>query len=176
VKVKAETMDWTLTLKRRSVNLIIYCLLILFSTQTLLCRIVEYLIHALIQDFGVVPLLVKNFTSKIKAEYFKSEQGTFKGGFRYTPLDAVSSAEKSRYVQDEMQIYSGQVPEHTRFDGRISYSHNKPKMAGKINLDIQSVLDNQNAISVGYNVQSNSTYFLYRGSGFVPVLPFQWNF
>jgi len=99
-----------------------------------------------------------------------------KGGFRYTPLNQAASAEIGRYVEDATQIYAGQVPVYKRLDARISYSYNKPKMAGKINLDIQNVLNNINATSVGFNAESNTTYFLYRGSGLVPVLSFQWDF
>jgi hypothetical protein len=118
-------------------------------------------------------------------EFYFKEKGTIlqiggryllKGGFRYTPFDAIESSKEGRYVQDENQIYASQVPIYKRLDVRISYSFNKPKMAGKINLDIQNALNNINATSVGYNVETNSTYFQYRGSGLVPVLSFQWDF
>ena len=100
----------------------------------------------------------------------------FKGGLRYTPNDPVASAEQGKYVEQTSLTYSGQVPAYQRLDARISYSYNKPKLAGKINLDIQNVLDRKNPTSVGYSVASNELFFQYRGSGFTPVLSFQWDF
>ncbi|MFT5886101.1 MAG: hypothetical protein ACI9IP_002565 [Arcticibacterium sp.] len=99
-----------------------------------------------------------------------------KGGFRYTPQDAAASLAAGRYVADDSRFYELQVPNYSRIDARISYTYNKPKMSGKINLDIQNVLNNNNTRSVGYSAETNTLFFDNRGSGFVPVLSFQWDF
>jgi outer membrane receptor protein involved in Fe transport len=100
----------------------------------------------------------------------------YKGGLRYTPHDPVASLEKGKYVELASETNSLQVPAYQRLDARISYSYNKPRLAGKINLDIQNVLNRKNPTSVGYLVTTNETYFQYRGSGLTPVLSFQWDF
>ena len=99
-----------------------------------------------------------------------------KGGFRYTPQDAAASLAAGKYVADDSRFYELQVPNYNRIDARISYTYNKPKMSGKINLDIQNVLNNNNTRSVGYSAETNTLFFDNRGSGFVPVLSFQWDF
>ncbi len=119
-----------------------------------------------------------------KEFYFKSKGSIlqlggrflYKGGLRYTPLDPVASAEAGRYIELEGQTYSEQVPSYNRLDARISYSYNKPKLAGKINIDVQNVLNRKNPTSVSYIASTNTTRFNYRGSGLTPVLSFQWDF
>ncbi|WP_082391177.1 TonB-dependent receptor [Jiulongibacter sediminis] len=100
----------------------------------------------------------------------------YKGGFRYTPPIISETIEKGYYVNDLERTYSGQVPPYQRMDGRISYSYNGSKVSGKINLDIQNVLNRQNPSSIGFNFNTQQTYLLYRGAGFTPVLSFQWDF
>ena len=99
-----------------------------------------------------------------------------KGGFRYTPHDISASLSEGRYVADDSRFYELQVPNYNRIDARISYTYNKPKLSGKINLDVQNVLNNNNTRSVGYSSETNSLFFDNRGSGLVPVLSFQWDF
>ncbi|MGR3809655.1 carboxypeptidase-like regulatory domain-containing protein [Jiulongibacter sp. NS-SX5] len=100
----------------------------------------------------------------------------FKGGFRYTPPDLTETRERGYYFNDISRAYEGQVGPYKRLDGRMSYTYNGNKVAGKINLDIQNVLNTRNPSSLGYNFNTNETYLIYRGAGFTPVLSFQWDF
>lgn len=99
-----------------------------------------------------------------------------KGGLRYTPPDEAASTASGFFVADETRVNEGQIPGYKRIDARISYAYNAKKVAGKINLDIQNLLDTRNATGIAYNVSTRDLQVQYRGSGFTPVLSFQWDF
>lgn len=100
----------------------------------------------------------------------------YSGGFRYTPYDPVLSKEKGYYVALKDADFSMQVPAYQRLDTRIAYRFNARKVAGNLSLDVQNITNRINPTSVGYDNKTNTTYIQYRGSGFVPVLAFQFDF
>ena len=100
----------------------------------------------------------------------------FAGGFRYTPYDAVKSKEKGFYVGDQTKENDGQVAPFQRLDTRISYRFNGKKTAGNVSLDFQNATNKLNPTNIAYNAATNTTYTEYRGSGFIPVLSFQFDF
>ncbi len=100
----------------------------------------------------------------------------FAGGFRYTPFDPIKSKEKGFYVADQAKENEGQVAPFQRLDTRISYRFNGRKTAGNISLDFQNATNRLNPTNIAYNAASNSIYTEYRGSGFIPVLSFQFDF
>lgn len=98
------------------------------------------------------------------------------GGFRYTPFDPILSRTSGKYVAKEFAEYEGQVPAYRRLDTRVAYRFNKRKLSGNISLDFQNVLNYLNPTSIGYNAAKNETFFVYNGSGFIPVLTTQFDF
>ncbi|MEM8524288.1 MAG: hypothetical protein AAGG68_06580 [Bacteroidota bacterium] len=98
------------------------------------------------------------------------------GGNRYTPADKAASLEAGRYIIDENALNSEQIPNYFRIDTRIAYRYNAPKLAGKISLDIQNVLNYQNPSQVTYDPITNSIFFRNHTSGLVPVLAFEFDF
>lgn len=100
----------------------------------------------------------------------------FNGGFRYTPLDPVLSKAQGKYVADQTRENEGQVPAFRRLDTRIAYRFNGAKTSGNISLDFQNATNRLNATNVAYNSANNATVVEYRGSGFIPVLTFQFDF
>jgi hypothetical protein len=100
----------------------------------------------------------------------------FSGGFRYTPFDPIKSKEKGFYVADQTRENEGQVAPFQRLDTRIAYRFNGKKTSGNISLDFQNATNRLNATNVAYDSVKNTTYLEYRGSGFIPVLTFQFDF
>jgi hypothetical protein len=100
----------------------------------------------------------------------------FSGGFRYTPFDPIKSKEKGFYVADQTRENEGQVSPFQRLDTRIAYRFNGKKTSGNISLDFQNATNRLNATNVAYDSAKNTTYLEYRGSGFIPVLTFQFDF
>jgi CarboxypepD_reg-like domain len=100
----------------------------------------------------------------------------YNGGFRYTPLDVAKSKLAGRYVGDQTRENQGQVAAYTRLDTRIAYRYNRKKTAGNISLDFQNATNKLNATNVAYDAKNNATIIEYRGSGFIPVLTFQFDF
>jgi hypothetical protein len=98
------------------------------------------------------------------------------GGFRYTPFDQTLSGIQGSFVPLKNGDFSQQVPAYKRLDGRIAYRYNRKKLAGNISIDVQNILNRINASSISYNAATNTTKIEYRGSGFVPVLSFQFDF
>jgi hypothetical protein len=100
----------------------------------------------------------------------------FSGGFRYTPFDPIKSKEKGQYVGDQTKENEGQVAPFQRLDTRIAYRFNGEKTSGNISLDFQNATNRLNATNIAYDSAKNITYTEYRGSGFIPVLTFQFDF
>jgi hypothetical protein len=100
----------------------------------------------------------------------------FSGGFRYTPFDPVLSKEKGYYVADQTKENEGQVQSFKRLDTRIAYRFNGEKTSGNVSLDFQNATNRLNPTSIAYDSATNTTYTQYRGSGFIPVLTFQFDF
>ncbi|MEM6700197.1 MAG: TonB-dependent receptor, partial [Bacteroidota bacterium] len=100
----------------------------------------------------------------------------YNGGNRYTPADKDASLEAGRYILDENALNSERIPNYFRIDARIAYRYNAPKLAGKISLDVQNVLNYQNPSRVAYDPVTNSLFFRNHTSGLVPVLAFEFDF
>ncbi len=100
----------------------------------------------------------------------------FNGGFRYTPFDPILSGTSGKFVPKEYAEYEGQVPAFKRLDTRIAYRFNKRRLSGNISLDLQNVLNYKNPTSIGYNSTKNETFFVYNGTGFIPVFTSQFDF
>jgi len=100
----------------------------------------------------------------------------YNGGNRYTPADENASLEEGRYIIDENALNSARIPNYFRIDTRIAYRYNAPKLAGKISLDIQNILNYQNPSRVAYDPITNRVFFRNHTSGLVPVLAFEFDF
>jgi CarboxypepD_reg-like domain/TonB-dependent Receptor Plug Domain len=100
----------------------------------------------------------------------------YNGGFRFTPLDAAKSKAAGKYIGDQTKENEGQVPAYSRLDTRVAYRFNGKKTGGNISLDFQNATNKLNATNVAYDAKTNSTITEYRGSGFIPVLTFQFDF
>ena len=100
----------------------------------------------------------------------------FNGGNRYTPLDVNESLNEGRYIGDLDQFNQAQIPNYFRIDTRIAYRYNGERVSGNISLDIQNILNRQNASGIGYDSNNNELFLRYHTSGLVPVIAFQFDF
>ena len=100
----------------------------------------------------------------------------YNGGYRYTPLDAAASLAAGSYVADNSRYNAEQMPNYFRTDARFAYRFNKNKLAGRISLDIQNLLNYQNVSSVGYSADDNELFFFRSHSGLTPILAFTFDF
>ena len=100
----------------------------------------------------------------------------YNGGNRYTPLDAIASAEAGIYIGDPLLTNTAQLPNYFRIDTRIAYRYNAPKLAGSISLDIQNITARNNPNGVSYDAEGNELVFRTHSSGLVPVLAFGFDF
>ena len=100
----------------------------------------------------------------------------FNGGFRYSPLDPVRSAEETRFIPLAGAEWSEQVDPYLRVDTRLSFRKEKPKYSYILSLDIQNATNRFNPHSVGYDAINNRLSFNRHTGGLIPVLSYQIDF
>lgn len=100
----------------------------------------------------------------------------FNGGFRYSPLDPVRSAQEARFIPLAGSEWSEQVDSYLRVDTRFSFRKEKPKYSYILSLDIQNATNRFNPHSVGYDAINNQLTFNRHTGGLIPVLSYQIDF
>jgi len=100
----------------------------------------------------------------------------YNGGNRYTPVDEAASIAAGQYIGDVNLTNTERIPDYIRLDTRIAWSYNARKIAGRISLDIQNVLNRKNPNNIGYDAENNELFFRNHTSGLVPVLSLQFDF
>ncbi|MBN8589028.1 MAG: TonB-dependent receptor [Rhodothermia bacterium] len=97
------------------------------------------------------------------------------GGNRYTPPDEVKSALAGYYVSDENRIFTAQVPNYFRVDGRVALTKNRSTYNYTLSLDMMNIGSRKNPQWQQYDPQSKTYYFSYQ-SEFIPVLTWEVDF
>lgn len=128
-------------------------------------------------------LFVSAFTAGKEIDFGKGRVLQFggrlllNGGYRYTTLDLIKSAEENRYVGLEGATNASQMPNYWRFDTRIAYRWSKPKYAMHVSLDIQNVTNHKNPNGVWYNNNLHSIAYNYHpGNALIPMVNFAVDF
>lgn len=95
----------------------------------------------------------------------------YRGGFRYTPVDMISSLKNKRVVYLTTQTYGERLPDFKRLDFGVSYRINKKRNAWILLADIQNILNTRNILRRKFEYY-NKQIVTYdsKAIGMVPVL------
>nr|WP_246225118.1 TonB-dependent receptor [Spirosoma terrae] len=95
-------------------------------------------------------------------------RNTLAGGRRYTPIDLEESRKIGTTIVDDLRPYAAQLPIYSRADIKLTYRRNRPRATFEWSVDVQNVLNHQNAYQMQYSNQFNSlAYSLQMGRYFV---------
>jgi hypothetical protein len=128
-------------------------------------------------------LYVSAFTAGKEVDFGKGRVLQFgarlilNGGYRYTTMDPVKSAEENRYVGLEGAYNQSRMPNYWRIDTRLAYRWSKPKYAMQVSVDIQNVTNHRNPNGVWYNSTENRIDYNYHpGNALIPMVNFAVDF
>ncbi len=99
----------------------------------------------------------------------------YTGGFRYTPVDIVSSKANGQEVDDLSKSFELRNPDYFRLDLRCSLKKNYKKLTTTLALDIQNASNRKNVAGHYYDAKSNSVKYIYQ-SGLIPLLSYRLEF
>lgn len=97
------------------------------------------------------------------------------GGFRTTPIDVTSSEIYHFTVEDKYRAFENQLPPYIRVDLKLSYKRNFKHATLTTSLDIQNVLNKENASGEFYDTFERRARYTTL-NGLIPVLNFKVDF
>jgi hypothetical protein len=98
-------------------------------------------------------------------------RGNYRGGFRYTPVNLISSLKNKRVIYQTWNSYGERLPDFKRIDLGLSYRINKNRYALSFLCDIQNVTDRRNVLRRRFSYQNKSVIPLNSKSvGMVPIV------
>ncbi len=90
------------------------------------------------------------------------------GGRPYTPIDLAKSRESGTTVANERQPFAARLPGYWRSDIKLTYRRNRPRATLEWSVDVQNVLNHENAYQAQYSTALNGlAYSLQMGRYFV---------
>ncbi|HMQ49596.1 MAG TPA: TonB-dependent receptor [Saprospiraceae bacterium] len=95
-------------------------------------------------------LFAKEFSFKNGTALNIGGKYTRSGGRWYGPVDEAASAREVQIVYLDDQVNTLQFPDYERFDIRIAYNWNRPKVSHEFALDLVNVFDIQNILTLTY--------------------------
>jgi hypothetical protein len=98
-------------------------------------------------------------------------RANYRGGFRFTPVDVVSSLKNKRVVYQTALTYGERLPDFSRLDFGVSYRINKQRNAWILLADIQNIANTRNVLRRKFSYSNKQVITLDSKSiGMVPVL------
>lgn len=93
---------------------------------------------------------------------------TLLGGFRTTPINIEASRQNGSVVYYNDLTFQNKLPDYHRLDFRISYRNNYKRFSLITSIDIQNVMNRENAEKEIYNPLTKQIEYA-RQNGFIPV-------
>lgn len=91
------------------------------------------------------------------------------GGFRTTPIDVEKSEAYHFTIEETYRAFEKQLPPYVRVDLKLSYRHNYKNSTLTTSLDIQNVLNKENASGEFYDTFEKRVKYTTL-NGLIPVL------
>jgi hypothetical protein len=98
---------------------------------------------------------------------------TYRGGFRYTPIDQDATDISGELVMDNNKFNEKQAPDFISLNMGLNYRRNNKGYSWIITFDIQNILDRQNVL--GYEVENKKLEPII-AQGLIPILNFKIEF
>lgn len=102
-------------------------------------------------------------------------RGIWQGGYRDTPINTVASQVARTTVYKENEAFTQKLDDYVRLDLRISLKKNKNNYTRTLALDIQNVLNKENAAYQYYDVLQNQLVSKTQ-LGLVPIISYRVEF
>ncbi|MCK4663173.1 MAG: TonB-dependent receptor [Bacteroidales bacterium] len=99
----------------------------------------------------------------------------YAGGKRYIPFDTLQSRIEQQEIYDLTKAYEKKYPDYFRFDFRVSFKLNTPKLSQEWVLDLQNISNNENLFMERYDYTTGKTKSMYQ-IGFFPMMTWRIQF
>jgi hypothetical protein len=98
-------------------------------------------------------------------------RGIYRGGFRYTPVNQISSLKYKRIIYETWNNYGERLPGYKRLDMGLTYRVNKKDHAWIFLCDIQNVADTRNILRRKFEYRDKKIITLESKSlGMIPIM------
>lgn len=98
-------------------------------------------------------------------------RGIYRGGFRYTPVNEISTLKNKRIIYETWNTYGESLPGFKRLDMGLTYRINKKNYAWMFLCDIQNIADTRNILRRQFAYQNKAITILNSKSiGMVPIV------